>query len=69
VLLENDGPARAALHDELASLAETGAAGDVAVDAVRRALVETLRHGDRTQLVRELDAELLGTASRVRVAN
>ena len=71
VLLEDDGPARAALHDELASLADTGSARPAAVDAVRRALVEALRHGDRAQLVRELDAELLGagTAGPVRVAS
>jgi hypothetical protein len=71
VLLEDDGPARAALHDALASLADTGSARPAAVDAVRRALVEALRHGDRAQLVRELDAELLGagTAGPVRVAS
>jgi hypothetical protein len=71
VLLEADGPARAALHDELASLADTGAARPAAVDAVRRALVETLRNGDRARLVRELDAQLLGAgaARPVRVAS
>jgi hypothetical protein len=71
VLLEDEGAARAALHAELTSLADAGQAGATAADAVRRAAVETLRHGDRAQLVRELDAELLasGTSGRVRVAS
>jgi hypothetical protein len=63
VLLEQDGAARAALHAELAALDEDGAAGRVAADAVRRALIETLRRDDRTELVAELDAELLGAGS------
>ena len=34
-----------------------------AEDAVRRSLVETLRHGDRIALVRSLDETLLGLRS------
>jgi hypothetical protein len=33
-------------------------------DAARRALVEVLRHGDRTALLRELDEALLGVRDR-----
>ena len=42
-----------------------------AVDAVRRALVQTLRHGDRGDLVRELDRALLGVGdtSHLRLAS
>ncbi|HEY7381726.1 MAG TPA: hypothetical protein VH572_10970 [Gaiella sp.] len=72
VLLEHEPDRRERLHDRLAELA--GGAGTTApavADATRRALAESLRHGDRTALVRELDRELLGvrTAGRgLRVA-
>ena len=38
--------------------------GDPDADLVRRALVETLMHGDRSQLVDRLDQSLLGLAPR-----
>jgi hypothetical protein len=60
LLLEGEPLARAALHDDLAALGDGGTATQAATDAVRRALVEVLRHGDRTSLVRQLDRELLG---------
>jgi len=63
VLLEDEGPARATLHAALVALEEDTPVGVVAGDAVRRALVETLRRGDRVELVDELDAELLGSGS------
>jgi hypothetical protein len=64
VLLEPEPDDRAALHAELAGLADGGAATATAQDAVRRALVATLRHGDRSALATELDAALLGVARR-----
>ncbi|MCZ7588388.1 MAG: hypothetical protein M5U27_05895 [Gaiella sp.] len=71
VLLEHDPERRSELHDELAALAEGGEGGAVAVDGVRRALVEALRDGDRTGLVARLDRVLLGVAgpARLRVAS
>ena len=44
----------------LRSLAAGEQASPRAEDAVRRSLVETLRHGDRAALVRSLDDALLG---------
>jgi hypothetical protein len=71
VLLEPEPKARERLHAELAELAGGGEATPAVADAVRRGLVESLRHGDRLALVRELDRELLGVrdaATRLRVA-
>ena len=60
VLVETDSARREALHTALAALAARGEVTAAAVDAVRRALVEGLRHGSRDELLRELDRELLG---------
>ena len=60
VLLEQDGSSRELLHGDLVALAEGEEATPVALDAVRRCLVAALRAGDRDDLVRELDRELLG---------
>jgi len=60
VLLEPPSRARAGLHEELVELAEGGEATADGASAVRRLLVETLRHGDRAALATSLDAELLG---------
>ena len=69
ILLESEPEARARLHDELARLADGEAATPVAGAAVRRALVEVLRAGDRPSLVAGLDRELLGLGTaRERVA-
>jgi len=69
ILLETEPEARAKLHDELARLADGEAATPEAGTAVRRALVEVLRAGDRPSLVAGLDRELLGLgAARERVA-
>ena len=68
VLLEEDGPARAALHAELSGLDDGDAATAAAAGAVRRTLVETLRSGDRSELVAELDSLLLGSAAHDRLA-
>jgi hypothetical protein len=67
VLLEEDGPARAALHAELSGLDDGDAATTAAAGAVRRTLVETLRSGDRSELVAELDSLLLGSATHDRL--
>ena len=52
ILLGDNGRARAELQDRLS--------GDPDPDAIRRALVETLLHGDREALVRKLDQSILG---------
>jgi hypothetical protein len=52
ILLGDTPHARAELQDRLG--------GDPDPDAVRRALVETLVHGDRAALVRTLDQSILG---------
>ena len=65
VLLEDDPVARERLHEDLVALADGGETTSAAGDAVRRALVEVLRHGDRGALVRDLDRALLGARSPV----
>jgi hypothetical protein len=60
VLLEEEAERRGRLHAALAALAEGQEASSPAADAIRRALVETLRCGERAELVRELDQRLLG---------
>src|SRR5213083_2602126 len=52
VLLGDTPRARAELQERLA--------GDPEADVIRRALVETLMHGDRAQLVASLDESILG---------
>ena len=52
ILLGETGRARAELQERLS--------GDPDPDLIRRALVETLRHGDRAQLVASLDESILG---------
>ena len=64
VLLADDGAAREELHGHLAALAGGEGAGPPAIEAVRKALVAVLRAGDRPQLVRELDRDLLGVSRR-----
>jgi hypothetical protein len=62
VLLEEDPDARERLHADLETLAAGSMASAAAEGAVRRSLVEVLRHGDRTSLWRVLDRTLLGGA-------
>jgi hypothetical protein len=64
VLLEEDGAAREELHGHLVALAGGDAASPAACEAVRKALVATLRSRDRGELVHELDRELLGLPRR-----
>jgi hypothetical protein len=60
VLLAEDGLAREELFGVLTALSNGDAAGPAAVDAARRAVVAVLRSGDREELQRDLDRELLG---------
>ncbi|MDH4177540.1 MAG: hypothetical protein OEV72_08165, partial [Thermoleophilia bacterium] len=62
VLLEDDPALRGRVHATLVALAE-GEDAPGAADVVRRALVETLRHGDRLALARALDGVLLGRSA------
>ena len=64
MLLGESGRERSALLAELRSLAAGEPAGAAAADAVRRALVEAVQHGDRAELVAELDEALLGLRPR-----
>ena len=63
MLLEEEPDSRAALHRDLASLAGGAGATALGSTAVRRALVEVLRDGDRPALVERLDRMLLGLAA------
>ena len=69
VLLGDASDERRAIHASLRSLASGEQASPRAEDAVRRSLVETLRHGDRPALVRSLDDVLLGLRSAPRLAH
>jgi hypothetical protein len=60
VLLEEDAERREALHRDLTALAGGAEATSPAATAVRRALVDVLRDGDRAALVGRLDRMLLG---------
>ena len=64
VLLGETGPDRAEQLERLRGLARGEQAGKAAADAVRRAVVETLAHGNRAALVASLDDALLGLRPR-----
>jgi hypothetical protein len=64
VLLEEQPDARSRLHAALTVLSDAEEASSPAADAVRRALVETLRSPGRVELVSELDRTLLGVGDR-----
>ena len=69
VLLGDSSEERRAIHASLRALASgEEPASQRAEDAVRRSLVETLRHGDRLTLVRSLDDTLLGLRNAPRLA-
>ena len=61
-------PTKRAVHAALRALTAGEPASPRAEAAVRRSLVETLRHGDRAALVRELDDVLLGLRSAAGLA-
>ena len=60
VLLGGSSDERRALHSSLRALADGEPAAASAADAVRRALAEALRGGDRAALLHSLDETLLG---------
>jgi hypothetical protein len=64
VLLGETGRDRAEELERLRGLARGEVVGPRAADAVRKAVVETLVHGDRLGLVRALDDALLGLRPR-----
>jgi hypothetical protein len=63
-LLGESGRERVEVLGAVRSLSDGRAAGPAALDAVRRAIVETLVHGDRPALVAALDEALLGVRPR-----
>jgi hypothetical protein len=64
VLLGETGRDRAGQLELLRGLTRGDTAGPAAADAVRKAVVETLAHGDRSGLVTSLDDALLGVRPR-----
>jgi hypothetical protein len=64
VLLGETGPERAQQLDRLRGLSRGEPAGTAAAEAVRKAVVETLAHGDRAALVGSLDDALIGVRPR-----
>jgi hypothetical protein len=64
VLLGETGGERADQLERLRGLVRGEVAGAAAADAVRKAVVETLAHGDRAALVTSLDDALLGVRPR-----
>jgi hypothetical protein len=64
LLLGETARDRADQLERLRALGDGEPAGEATADAIRRALVETLLHGDRTALVAALDESLLGLRAR-----
>jgi hypothetical protein len=64
VLVSETSGDRSALAEGLQALARGERAGEEVADALRRGIVETLLHGDRTRLLADLDATLLGLRAR-----
>jgi hypothetical protein len=64
VLLGETGPDRARELERLRGLARGEPAGPSAAEAIRKALVEALVHGDRAALVASLDDALIGVRPR-----
>jgi hypothetical protein len=64
VLLGETGRERADELERLRSLARGEPAGRAAAEAVRKAVVETLAHGDRAGLIESLDEALIGVRPR-----
>jgi hypothetical protein len=64
VLLGESGRDRAALLEGLRKLTGGAEAGSRIADALRRALVEVVMHGDRAGLIASLDESLLGLRPR-----
>jgi hypothetical protein len=68
VLLGESSDERRSLHASLRALGSGEPAAPSACDAIRRALVEVLRNGDRSALLRSLDDELLGLRASTKLA-
>ena len=64
VLLGETGSERAQELERLRALTRGEPAGHAAAEAVRKALVETVAHGDRFALIESLDDALLGVSPR-----
>jgi hypothetical protein len=64
VVIGEDEGSRERIHGELASLGSGSDASTFALDAVRRMIVAVLREGDRDDLLRRLDRQLLGLEPR-----
>jgi hypothetical protein len=64
VLLGETGRERADELERLRSLTRGEPAGPAAAEAVRKAVVETLAHGDRAALIESLDEALIGVRPR-----
>ena len=64
VLLGETGPERARQLDRLRALARREQAGPSTADAIRKAIVEVLVHGDRAMLIASLDDALMGVRPR-----
>ena len=64
VLLRETGRERAEELERLRSLVRGETASPEAADAVRKAVVETVVHGDRAALVASLDEALIGARPR-----
>jgi len=64
VLLGETGRDRTGELERLRSLTHGDDAGRAAADSVRKAIVETLAHGDRSALIASLDEALLGVRPR-----
>ena len=64
VLLRETGRERAEELERLRSLVRGETASREAADAVRKAVVETVVHGDRAALVASLDEALIGARPR-----
>jgi hypothetical protein len=64
VLLGETGPERSRQLERLRALARGEPAGDATADAIRKALVEVVAHGDRAALIASLDDALIGVRPR-----
>jgi hypothetical protein len=64
VLLGETGSDRAQELERLRALTRGEPAGHAAAEAVRKALVETVAHGERAALIESLDDALLGVGPR-----
>ena len=67
LVLGDDDATRERVHKQLVALEQGAEASQAAADAIRRLVVATLRSGDRGELRRNLDRQLLGLEPRQRL--